>query len=71
MKALIDNSIDRLKPLWDLDTAKVVGAASVNFASNAITIDSVLKTIISILTIWYLWKKIHPKKKETENDEDL
>lgn len=53
--------IEKLRQLLDWDTAKVVGAATAGIGANLALIDYALKFIISGLTIWYLWRKIHKK----------
>lgn len=57
------------KNLMEPDTGKVLLAAVAGIGGSAAVIDYLLKTVISLLTIWYLWKKIHPPKKTKLRDE--
>lgn len=54
----------------DADTGKVVLAAVAGIGGAAVLLDWILKTAISILTLWYLWRKIHPRKKNKSNESE-
>jgi ABC-type nickel/cobalt efflux system permease component RcnA len=53
-----------------LDTCKVMLATMVNFSALVEGLEIGLRIIISLLTIWYLWRKCHPRKREADARED-
>lgn len=62
--------------MLDFDTYKVLAAASLNLADWVAGLETGLRIIIAILTIWYLWRKIHPGAQRSarptiEDDEAL
>jgi hypothetical protein len=62
------------KQLMDFDTGRIVLLAIANAGAWAL-LDAFLHTVIALLTIWYLWRKIHPDKnksnlKESEDENE-
>lgn len=58
------------KSLMDGETGRTLLAAIGGLGATAVAIDWLLRTIIAILTVWYLWVKIHRPKNHPHADPD-
>jgi len=67
--------VNHFKQIMDFDTTKVLLASAVSLSATATAIDWSLRFLISVLTLWYLWQRIHRQRKievrEERDDEPL